>query len=145
MVRFDNLTLASPRADANSLIVSPSDESFPRSGTTRISRLTVPLISTIATSSNCSILLATTPDTKSLSARKSSPLFSFMVTLMKKAGISVALALNTLGREISGSNDILLSIFSFTSINAKSASCPCSKLSTREAFPSLDSVRISVK
>ena len=54
--------------------------------------------------------------------------------------MSVALALNTFGREMSGSDDMLLSIFSFTSMKAKSMSCPCSKESTIEAEPSRDSV-----
>ena len=134
--------MASARLDANISTLMPAAESFSRSGSTSISLSATPLTSTIATSSSCSRRLAITLETKSLSSRNPSPCKASPrpVTFMKKAGISVALALNTFGREMSGSDDMLLSIFSFTSMKAKSMSCPCSNESTIDAEPSRDSV-----
>ena len=111
---------------------------------------TNPVTSTIATSGNCSIRRLMTVSAnwhKSRNASSSSTFpASFSVRFKQKTGISVALALTTRGRSISRDKWLMAaSIFSFTSIKAKSVLVPNSKLKRTTPFPSRVSLWISFK
>ena len=143
----------SPRDLLFSLIAASSLSSvIPRalslcsSGVTRISGSESPLISTSATSGICSTLFDITSAANLLSCKNRRSPSSAIVMFMKKAGMSVALALTTFGRSSSlGSEATALSIFSFTSMNINFTSVPCSNSIKMEPDPLFASLRRSLR
>ena len=94
--------LLADRADSNSFnVISAISKSF-ISGTICNCRPNMPVISTIATSGNCSILRLITVSANWQRSRKASS-FSIVlsVRLRQNTGMSVALALTTRGRSTS--------------------------------------------
>ena len=117
------------------------------SGVMRNSCSSKPVTSTIATSGNCSMRRLITVSANWQRVRKavSSPA-SRSVKLRKNTGTSVALAFTTLGRSTSrGRLFIAASIFSFTSMKARSVLVPKSKLKRINPAPSRVSLWISLR
>ncbi|MPN52716.1 hypothetical protein SDC9_200378 [bioreactor metagenome] len=120
------------------------------SGEMMICFFIIPDISIIATCGNCSrrlriTLSANSPSSINFTTSVCSKLLSELRVRSKlNTGISVALALITRGRLISRGREFMAaSIFSFTSINARSVLAPYSKLRWITALPSRVSLRIS--
>ena len=100
----------------------------------------------MATSGSCSIRLRIIFPAKSLRSAKAagSAALSARVMLSMKTGMSVALAFITLGRSRSrGRRFIAASIFSLTSMNARSMSLPKANFILIMALPLRDSDRMS--
>ena len=125
----------------------PDVSSLFMSGTICSCLPTTPVTSTMATSGNCSMRRLMTFSANWQRSRKAvSSSGPFRVRFRQKTGMSVALALTTRGRSISrGSVLMAASIFSLTSMKARSVLVPNSKLRRITPFPSRVSLSMSFR